>query len=548
MKALHPPRHSPHEKRAFWIVGLGSLVWLLLRSGTNPRRLTYPCQRAALASSSGFLAYLASLVGITYLYRRLARRATLVGLALLTLALLLSALLTGSTIPTTPSYAQVTDLPGWTGSAAVSNVFVVPNVPTPECSLDGGALPGTAPCNDASYALHDAGVDSLVNEMESQGDYFYRTAAHPTGIVGANDVVVIKINNQWAGNGDGSGAGRLCTNSDALKGLIWRILSHPDSFSGEVVVAENTQGVVWDWDITPANAQDQNQTYQDVVNAFQGLGYAVSLYRWDDLNASLISGGSVGGGGYPTGEYANGNNDDAYILLEDAEGSGSDELSYPKFQSAGSHQVSMRYGVWNGSSYETDRLTFINMPVLKKHGMAGATIAWKNLIGFVSIENHDTRFGSWDAMHGFFWGYQDLGDTAYGLIGREMALIRAPDLNVVDAIWVAIDDNTSGAAVHQNVLLASRDPFAVDWYASEYILRPLASYDAQDSSAARSGTFRNATRTNQNAAASEWSGSYPYIDLLDSYNGDTPSDDEKNQMNVYVVGERWDVYLPLIQR
>jgi hypothetical protein len=171
----------------------------------------------------------------------------------------------------------VTDLPGWTGSAAVSNVFVVPNVPTPECSLDGGALPGTAPCNDASYALHDAGVDSLVNEMESQGDYFYRTAAHPTGIVGANDVVVIKINNQWAGNGDGSGAGRLCTNSDALKGLIWRILSHPDSFSGEVVVAENTQGVVWDWDITPANAQDQNQTYQDVVNAFQGLGYAVSL-------------------------------------------------------------------------------------------------------------------------------------------------------------------------------------------------------------------------------------------------------------------------------
>jgi hypothetical protein len=107
---------------------------------------------------------------------------------------------------------------------------------------------------------------------------------------------------------------------------------------------------------------------------------------------------------------------------------------------------------------------------------------------------------------------------------------------VVDAVWIAVDDNTGGNAVRQNVLLASTDPFAVDWYASEYVLRPIVSWDAQDSSAARSGIFRNATRTNQNAAASEWpGGSYPYMDLLDSFDGDAPSDDEKNQMNVYVV-------------
>jgi hypothetical protein len=532
---------------AFWGVGLGSLVWLLLRSGTSPRRLAYPCQRAALVSSSGFLGYLVSLPGMVHLYRGLKRKSTLAGAGLFTLALLLVVALTGSQIPATPAYASPT-LPGWTSPTAVSNVFVVPNVSVPACSLDGGALPGTSPCNNASYALRDAGVDKLINEMESRGDYFFQTASHPSGIVGVDDVVVIKINNQWGGLGDGAGYGRLSTNTDVLKGLIWRILQHPDGFTGEIVVAENTQDVNPNWDTTPANAQDQNQSYQDVADTFQSLGYMVSLSNWDILNNTLISGGNVGGGGYPAGEYANGNPNDAYILLEDPAGNGTDELSYPKFQTGGGTSVSMRYGVWDGSSYDADRLTFINVPVLKKHGMADATIAWKNLIGFVTVSDEVRRYGDWDTMHDYYWGYTGGTNRNYGLVGREMALIRAPDLNVVDAIWVAIDDNTYGNAVRQNVLLASTDPFAVDWYASEYVLSPVVSWGSQDSSAARSGNFRNATRTNQNVAASVWpGGSYPYIDLLDSYDGNTPSNDEKNQMNVYVVASQmWNIYLPLV--
>ena len=143
-------------------------------------------------------------------------------------------------------------------------------------------------------------------------------------------------------------------------------------------------------------------------------------------------------------------------------------------------------------------------------------------------------------MHDFYWGYTDGTNRNYGLLGRDIALVRAPDLHLVDAIWVGYEDNYDGDAIRQDVLLASTDPFAVDWYASEYVLRPLVSWDPQETSAARGGTFRSATRTNQNSARSVWpggSGSYPYIDLLDSYDGNTPSDDEKNQMNVYVVGE-----------
>ena len=347
---------------------------------------------------------------------------------------------------------------------------------------------------------------------------------------------LFKINNQWGGQGSGNGSGRLSTNTDLLKGIIARVLEHPIDFTGEIVIAENTQDSGAGWDTTPANAEDQNQTYKDVVDAFQSLGYPVSFSRWDDLNESLIRGGGVRGSSYPTGEYFHGNSDDAYILLEDSEGTGTDELSYPKFQTAGGRYVSMRYGVWNGASYDSDRLTLINVPVLKKHGMSGSTIAWKNLIGFVTVYDEERRYGSWDAMHDFYWGYTEGANRSYGLVGRQMALIRTPDLNVVDAIWVATEDNTDGPAVRQNVLLASTDPFAVDWYSSEYIMRSVATWEQQDSSAARSGTFRSATRVNQNAAASQWAGgSYPYMDLLDDYDGDTPSDGEKNQMNVYVV-------------
>ncbi len=515
-------------------VGMLTLVWLVVRSGPNPRRLGYPCQQAALATSLAFTGHLAWLAGAAWLFRRLKAGIKPAGTGLIVLALILSAVLRGSSLPVRPALAALS-LPAWTSPEAVSNVFVVTQVPVPECSLAAGELPDGPPCNDPGYALPDAGVAALIRVMEARGPYFYRTAGRSSGIVGAQDVVVIKINSQWAGYGDGTGLGRLSTNTDLLKGLIWAILQHPDGFSGEVVVAENTQGVVSDWDLTPANAQDRAQTYRAVVATFRALGHPVSLYFWDTLNETLVRGGDVHGAGYPAGEYARGDMRDGYILLEDPTGSGADELSYPKFRTAGGRYVSLRYGIWDGRRYDPDRLTLINMPVLKMHGMAGATIAWKNLIGLITISETERRYGNWDRMHDFFWGYTGGTNRRYGLLGRQLALVRAPDLNVVDAIWVANDDNTSGAATRCNILVASTDPFAADWYASEYVLRPVSSWPA-DASSARRGLFRVASRTNQNAAATVWpGGGYPYMDLLDDRDPATPSDAEKRQLNVYLT-------------
>lgn len=128
-------------------------------------------------------------------------------------------------------------------------------MPVLECSLDGSSLPTTPPCNQASYALADAGLDQLINEMEMSGDYFYRTASHPNGTVAADDVIVIKVNDQWGSRSGGDNEGRLVTNTDVLK--LWRIVNHPDGFNGEIVIAENTQNVYPSWDDNSANAEDK---------------------------------------------------------------------------------------------------------------------------------------------------------------------------------------------------------------------------------------------------------------------------------------------------
>lgn len=427
----------------------------------------------------------------------------------------------GSTLP----------LPSWTSPTAKSDIFVVQDIPAPRYSLAGGTLPP----GPSDQILRDAGIDALVSLMNRQGAPFFRITGSSQGLVARDSVVVIKVNQQWVGDGDGEGAGRLGTNTDLLKGLIWRILNHPEGFDGEVVVAENVQDANPDYAIrTPANAQDQYQTLADVIHVFQVLGRKVSLQDWTALNASLLPGGDLASEP-DSSEYANGNMDDGYVLLNDPTGGvkPTNGYSYPKFQTAQGRYISMRYGLWESDSYHPDRVVLINLPVLKKHCMASATAAWKNLIGFQTIYG-DGRFGGWDMMHTYYWGYGTGGPgqpplNPYGLIGRQISLIRRPDLNLVDAIWVANESNYYGSAVRVNVVLASRDPFAVDWYASEYVLRPVVPDSPNDSSMARAGIFRTASLVNQHAAKSTWVG-YPWVDFAD-----TPSAAEKYQMNVFLA-------------
>ena len=62
----HESSTERHQRKwwtlSFWVMGIGSLLWLLLRSGTKPKRLAYPCQRVA-AAKYAFLLAIPAVVG-----------------------------------------------------------------------------------------------------------------------------------------------------------------------------------------------------------------------------------------------------------------------------------------------------------------------------------------------------------------------------------------------------------------------------------------------------------------------------------------------------
>ena len=81
---------SPGKKPGAWLVGLmglGSLIWFLVRVIPKPSRAAYPCQRAAAPLAGGFVIWVAGLVSARALYRRAAARNS-VALAALALAVL----------------------------------------------------------------------------------------------------------------------------------------------------------------------------------------------------------------------------------------------------------------------------------------------------------------------------------------------------------------------------------------------------------------------------------------------------------------------------
>ena len=57
----------------------------------------------------------------------------------------------------------------------------------------------------------DDGVQLLLDVMEAEGLHFYQTQAHPAGLIGSNDVVLLKINCQWAERGG--------TNTDLIRAV-----------------------------------------------------------------------------------------------------------------------------------------------------------------------------------------------------------------------------------------------------------------------------------------------------------------------------------------
>ncbi|MEW6555438.1 MAG: DUF5719 family protein [Actinomycetota bacterium] len=424
-----------------YVVGIVSLVWLLVRSGRKPSRISYPCQQAALLNTTvlfggavmpvavraGRFAH-AKALGVEMPKPSRLKRAAEVTAILVLAGLLAFSLFGGLSGPgLTPEMraaAAALILPELRSSSpGASDIFVAENIP-PDSSR---------------------GVGMLLDVMDANGLDFYlgadgRESTGPQGIVGSNDIVLIKVNGEWQYRGG--------TNTDAVKGVINAIVNHPDGFTGEVVIVENGQ---WDsyMDNRPdnqnpsnCNAEDRGQSFNDVALMFAAAGHRVSVYDWTAIQTLSVS------------EFGSGDMQDGYCYVPEI------QLGYPKFTTVYGTRISLRHGQWTGTGYDNGRVKFINMPVLKDHGGPGVTCCIKHFMGV-----QDLWKGTQDPPH--------VPMRYEGILAKLMLTARYPDLNLVDAIWVCPAGGPNSpyeSAVRLDRLLASRDPIALDYYCGKHVL------------------------------------------------------------------------------
>jgi hypothetical protein len=297
------------------------------------------------------------------------------------------------------------------------------------------------------FPNNHAGIDALLDLMATNELSFFKRKdsakqSEAYGLIAVDDVVLIKVNAQWKYRG--------CTNSDLVRGLIQRILDHPDGFSGEVVIIENGQGrgsLNCDTSSSyngnrevQANANDPSHSFLFLVDdVFKGK--PVSAYLLDPIRSKFIAAGD--------------HTTDGYRKLEN--------VSYPCFTTRRGTRVELREGVWNGGEYQQN-LKLINVPVLKHHDRGGSeiTAALKHFYGLVSMSD-----GKSNIRH-----YSGLGETC----GKMVVAVRPPVLNIIDAIWVshtALKGFPAQATFRTNQILASQDPVALDYWAAKNVLYPI---------------------------------------------------------------------------
>jgi uncharacterized protein (DUF362 family) len=294
----------------------------------------------------------------------------------------------------------------------------------------------------------DDGVTRLLEGMASRGLSFYKQGDAP-GLIAPHDVVLIKINSQWAERGG--------TNTDLLKSLILSIVNHPAGFKGEVIIADNGQsmfgsrrtGGSLDWENT--NSRDRTQSAQDVADYFDSRGHRVSGVLWDAFTRIRV------------GEFENGDTKDGFVVEDEAQSTGL-VVSYAKFTTKYGTMVSFKRGIWNTAlqRYDSDALKVINAPVLKSHGQYQVTGGIKSYMGTPS--NSLTNMSPHTSV-------------GRGGMGTQMAKTRFPVLTVLDMIWITPEGGPNAPysrAVQKNKIAAATDPVALDYWASKYVLMPAA--------------------------------------------------------------------------
>jgi len=441
--------NSKKSKKHVWAIGLlgvGSAIWFLLRTGWKPSRIAYPCQQVALTNIEVFKLMLLTAIPTLTTIRSTLSPLKPVGILVL--------LLVGSAFITSDSGIQAL---GFTFAQDTSDYDRIP------IQLEENVALASEHTSDVFLAQNVTGVEgnvtpaitALFELMEEEGLHFYNTTFEPTGLIERDDVVLLKVNGQWTQRGS--------TNTDLVKAVIEAIVNHPDGFIGEVVIADNGQGLgSLNWPY--ANAFNNSQAVEDVASQFQD--YNVSTVLWDLIRYDTVD-------DYDLGDFSEG-----YVRSSSWDADTEIYTSYPKFITDTGLYVSFKNGVWNNTTgFDSDRLKIINMPVMKSHMRYGVTGSIKNYMGVPQgyiVPSVDPSI-----PHEHF-------SIALGGMGTLMAETRMPILNILDMIWVNAHPmensslrgpwSTYSSASFTDIIGISQDPVALDYWASKNILVPTAAY------------------------------------------------------------------------
>ena len=429
-KHTHECKNTPQKiLNKSLIAGFLTFLWLLVRSGTRPSRIVYPCQRAAATYtfySIGSLIFPIFALKLNIEDLIISRKKILSLVAVIGIGLLIWNL---NNLNNKPGEINlVEDNLGIKNNLVpnpTSNIFVIQNT-----------------------AGEYSGTKKLIKLMEKNNQPFYKTINN-NGLISSEDVILIKVNSQWDQRGG--------TNTDLVKSLIQVITEHPEGFNGEIIVCDNGQaqfgsgmaGGSLDWKYN--NAEDTSQSMQKVVDQFSNK-YKVSTFLWDNITENEVK------------EYTEGDYKDGYIVYKESDPYTGVIVSYPKFKTKDGTYISFKYGVWDQAKkeYESNKLKVINVPVLKSHGTYGVTACVKHYMGVVSdkLTNHNAH-----------------NSVGSGGMGTQMAETRVPTLNIIDAIWINTipkggPSTPYNKAYQSKIIAASTDPIALDYWSAKNILMP----------------------------------------------------------------------------
>ncbi|MFW9806623.1 MAG: DUF362 domain-containing protein [Candidatus Thorarchaeota archaeon] len=446
----HCPEKTPSSKRhnllIVVLVAIASAIWFTIRTGSKPSRILYPCQQAALAN----ITLLKTMMTLSIPSVSSLRTAV----TWLKPIVILSIISVGGFVVVTDSLNS-----GFEPLQADSNLERIPIVLNPQTALVQENASDLFFVQNATglEGNMDASVAELLDLMATEGLHFYLTSNTPDGLIASDDVIIIKMNGQWDYRGG--------TNTDLIKSVIQMIVDHPDGFTGEVVIADNGQGL-GDLERRYPNSYYQNQSAADVADFF-APEWNVCTVLWDDLRDTTVD-------DYNLGDFSNG-----YVRSpvwhEDTEL----YVSYPKFQSptTGAY-ISFKQGIWtNGSGFDSDRVKVINMPVLKTHFRYGVTGCIKHYMG---------------VPQGYIVGAIDPSiphehfSIGLGGMGTLMAETQFPVLNILDMVWINANPLESSYTVGPytsytvaratDIIGASLDPIAMDYWVAKHVLIPTAEY------------------------------------------------------------------------